>query len=129
MRLIVAGSVDDLTAAAAEFEPIFTRFAKKLSAIAVAIFRLVLASPSLERVVKKEAGTNFQATVFFSSRWHAQLLDEKAAQEAAALCGHRPDTNVAQLEEHAAIIARPQELIRVHVAQNTASCASVASCT
>ena len=54
--------------------------------------------------------------MFFSSRSHAQLSDEKAAQEAAALCHHRHDTNMEQLAERAAITNRPQEVIRVHLA-------------
>jgi len=54
--------------------------------------------------------------VFFSSRSHAQLSDEKAAQEAAPLCHHRHDTNMEQLAERAAIISIPQEVIRMHLA-------------
>jgi len=51
LRLFEAGSVGFLTAAAVELEPFFTRLVKTLFAVAVATFRLALASPSLACVV------------------------------------------------------------------------------
>jgi len=57
-----------------------TAIAETLSATAVATVFSVLASPSLPRVLQEEAEANVKATVYVSSRWHAQLSDVKAAQ-------------------------------------------------